>query len=326
MSHPNPIDEKRPLFPSKWVIGTAAADLARNDPGVLLPGDPIPDGMRDGVPAHDAGSPSHAEEIAALRAENERLRRKIMGSRQRRDTPQLDDRQGVETAAVPMRAPTADFRQRHRGARRHPARVLSLMVLLLIAVACGWFALQPAQQRAARIQQVRDVAANGYARADGIVQTLGTGLRSLSDRAASLAVGVQTLWSERIDGHRPAPPVTGRDTSNGAAGGRPMSPHADAQGVSFTPSSWWDSQDGRYTIQLARRGSEAELKRVAVRLGGEPFGVLYDADDGESLYSLIYGSFASHAAARAALAGLPSDLQVGGPSIRRIADVRHLIR
>ena len=87
-----PPTKKHNLFPDTWVIGTAAAALAKNDEGVLLANepDPVPEssaGPQPGavMPLPSAGLPEPRrpieEELAELRAENERLRRCIAASR-----------------------------------------------------------------------------------------------------------------------------------------------------------------------------------------------------------------------------------------------------
>lgn len=83
---------KHNLFPDTWVIGTAAAALAKNDEGVLLADEPdrAPGSVAELQPG--AVTPLSAavlpeprrpieEELAELRAENERLRRCIAASR-----------------------------------------------------------------------------------------------------------------------------------------------------------------------------------------------------------------------------------------------------
>ena len=85
-----PRTTNRDLFPDTWVVGTAAAALAKNDEGVLLadPPDTVPELAAEAQPYVVMPSPaaeeprrSLEEELAELRAENERLRRCIAGSR-----------------------------------------------------------------------------------------------------------------------------------------------------------------------------------------------------------------------------------------------------
>ena len=89
-----PPKKTKNLFPDSWVVGPAAAELARNDVGVLLADDPRaaelarvadaatePRSHADGGPAVEG---HHDDEIAELKRENARLQRCIAGSRGRR--------------------------------------------------------------------------------------------------------------------------------------------------------------------------------------------------------------------------------------------------
>ena len=104
------------MFPDTWIVGPAAAVLAKNDVDVLLADDALaePDTASSevGVSTVDdalakpatATSITPEQELAELRAENERLVRRAVGYSYRRLQPMLDRVEhlnaGRETAEV----------------------------------------------------------------------------------------------------------------------------------------------------------------------------------------------------------------------------------
>lgn len=211
MSHAHPIDRKRALFPSNWVIGTAAADLARNDPGVLLPGDPIPDDQRDGetVPAPSTNSNPHsrADEIAALHAENERLRQRMMATRQRlrplaaRAAMRPQTTPSSTTAqAMPAHELRAAPRARAHG-RRGISRVASVALLLLISVvvAAAWYSLQDSDKRSQALHQARVLGSDWRAGAAELGAVIVSRSDALIARVDSMTTRVSGLWTHAAE-------------------------------------------------------------------------------------------------------------------------------
>lgn len=230
MSQASSIDQKRSLFPSGWVIGTAAADLARNDPGVLLPGDPVPDDQREGAsessqPRVTAGNAhSRAAEIAALHAENERLRQRIMATRQR--LRPLADRATGETRGARSGAMLADpaenarhsqsTKPRHAGMRRFVVGVMLLAVTL--AVFGGWFAMQGSDRRARTVEQARAIGGDWQTGVAALGAKLASGSEALVARVDSMTTRVAGMWSQAA-GRRsePADDAGAAQVAGGAA-------------------------------------------------------------------------------------------------------------
>lgn len=88
---------------------------------------------------------------------------------------------------------------------------------------------------------------------------------------------------------------------------------------------WYAAQAGsRYTLQVF--GARAERSAQAfVREQGAEYHYFKKQHQGQALYVVTYGSFSSHAAAQAALKGLPAKLQAGKPWPRTFASIKHEI-
>ncbi|MCB1802235.1 MAG: hypothetical protein KDI82_11155 [Gammaproteobacteria bacterium] len=208
MSQASSVDQKRSLFPSGWVIGTAAADLARNDPGVLLPGDPIPEDQREGagessLPAATAGNVhSRAAEIAALHAENERLRQRIMATRQR--LRPLVDRANGEPRGVRSDRMAADPARNARHSQSTAPRragirrfVVGLMLLAVtVGVVGGWFAMQGSDQRARAVEQARAIGDDWQTSVAVLGEKLASGSDALVARVDSMTTRVAGMWTQ----------------------------------------------------------------------------------------------------------------------------------
>ncbi len=155
-----PPNTKHDLFPDTWVIGTAAAALAKNDEGVLLAEDPdtVEQPAPEVEPApvmrlHDVARTepprSIEEELAELRAENERLRRCIAGSRGDLDAMNWH---GDDIAADHEPAYLTDSRlyldgepHRMHDSSGRPLRMVLIGGMLVIALSvfiAAWFAGQ----------------------------------------------------------------------------------------------------------------------------------------------------------------------------------------
>ncbi len=83
-------------------------------------------------------------------------------------------------------------------------------------------------------------------------------------------------------------------------------------------TAWvWSQNPSHHTIQLAGSGNEATLKAMmgSLKLPGE-MAVVESQRDGKPWYTLIYGSFASKAAAQGTVARLPASLKKSAPWIR----------
>jgi hypothetical protein len=141
------------LFPDTWVVGEAAAELAKNDEGVLLASATRPGQQPDSAgapiqsPRSDApgGDPqipdpnarqagSREQEIAELHAENERLRRRIQLTR-RYPVTDAQAAPGRVDPNGPLSADNAFPGVRMSGSQERPRRRWAIVVLgLLIGV------------------------------------------------------------------------------------------------------------------------------------------------------------------------------------------------
>jgi DamX protein len=88
---------------------------------------------------------------------------------------------------------------------------------------------------------------------------------------------------------------------------------------------WYGAQAGsRYTLQVFGARAEASAQAF-VREQGAEYHYFKKQHQGQALYVVTYGSFSSHAAAQAALKGLPTKLQAGKPWPRTFASIKHEI-
>nr|WP_306102476.1 SPOR domain-containing protein [Pseudomonas sp. SJZ079] len=107
---------------------------------------------------------------------------------------------------------------------------------------------------------------------------------------------------------------------------KPESPPVVKSAVKATlAADWYAAQAGsRYTLQVF--GARAERSAQAfVREQGAEYHYFKKQHQGQALYVVTYGSFSSHAAAQAALKGLPAKLQAGKPWPRTFASIKHEI-
>lgn len=158
-----PPKKTKNLFPDSWVVGPAAAELARNDVGVLLADDPraaelarVADAAaesRSGAHAGPAGKGKHGDEIAALKRENERLQRRIAATRGRLGTmagrvEELNagiDASAAAAAAVFGPADKMYGDERPGFSERRPARArlgrnlgIAAVLLAVVGVGAAW--------------------------------------------------------------------------------------------------------------------------------------------------------------------------------------------
>lgn len=90
-------------------------------------------------------------------------------------------------------------------------------------------------------------------------------------------------------------------------------------------ADWYGAQAGsRYTLQVFGARAEASAQAF-VREQGAEYHYFKKQHQGQALYVVTYGSFSSHAAAQAALKGLPAKLQAGKPWPRTFASIKHEI-
>ena len=104
-------------------------------------------------------------------------------------------------------------------------------------------------------------------------------------------------------------------------------PVSSAPAVGGTGSgSWYLSQPvGQYTLQLFGTSSEGAAQ-TAVREGGGDYRYFRKLHQGKPLYVVTYGHFATPAAAKSAVTGLPARLQAGKPWPRTFASIQQEIR
>jgi len=97
-----------------------------------------------------------------------------------------------------------------------------------------------------------------------------------------------------------------------------------ADGERYKDTAWvWSQDPNHYTVQLSAASSEqaiqADMRRIS--LPGE-MTVVKTLRDGKPWYALIYGSFASKAAARGTIDRLPAQLKQAGPWPRSFASLQ----
>jgi hypothetical protein len=217
------------LFPDTWVVGEAAAELAKNDEGVLLASGIRPGQQPDSAgaainlpqsvsPGGDARMPdpearqagSREQEIAELHAENERLRRRIKLTRR---YPVTDAQMAAPGRVNPngdLFADDAFPGVRIAGSQERPRRRWAIVVLgLLICIGLLVVSL-PVERleslRAALPQSLQTwtdemqtrVAEADYAAMAASLQTSGQQLAA--ELSAYLQETWQTLTAEPQDG------------------------------------------------------------------------------------------------------------------------------
>ncbi|MDP2242764.1 AAA family ATPase [Pseudomonas sp.] len=102
-------------------------------------------------------------------------------------------------------------------------------------------------------------------------------------------------------------------------------PVAVAPATAAVVDGWYAAQAGsRYTLQILVARAEASAQEF-VREHGAQYHYFKKQHQGQPVYVVTYGSFASSEAARAALKGLPEKVQVGKPWPRPFAEIRHEI-
>lgn len=94
--------------------------------------------------------------------------------------------------------------------------------------------------------------------------------------------------------------------------------------VSSAASGNWYAQQpaSRFALQVAGSRSEANIQAL-VREGGSEYRYFKKIHQGQPLYVLTYGSFASRDAAQAAVKSLPAKLQAGKPWPRTLGSIQH---
>ncbi|QKT03419.1 SPOR domain-containing protein [Ectothiorhodospiraceae bacterium 2226] len=132
-----------------------------------------------------------------------------------------------------------------------------------------------------------------------------------------------------------------RPTSASAGGAAPGEPAPDAGAITggSEPAAssvgsagrgmvWlWAQDQAHYTLQLTASGSEAAVRELIAREGIERHAAYFTtARDDQPWYVLIYGSYPSAEAARAAVADLPAALREAGPWPRTFASVQRSVR
>lgn len=158
-----PPKKTKNLFPDSWVVGPAAAELARNDVGVLLADDPraaelarVADAAtesRSDADGGPAGEGRHDDEIAELKRENARLQRRIADSRGRRGcmAGRVEElHAGIDAAAAAAAFGPADTLygdERPGFSGRRPARArlgrnlgVAALLAALVVVGAAWIA------------------------------------------------------------------------------------------------------------------------------------------------------------------------------------------
>ncbi len=112
--------------------------------------------------------------------------------------------------------------------------------------------------------------------------------------------------------------VPARQTSTGVAPGASV-----AQGA----QRWIRQQSpSHYTLQLASSKNVSLIEKYisANNLEGRA-GYYKSRRGGEDWYALVYGSYASLATAKAAIASLPASLRKWSPWVRKYADIQHIM-
>ncbi|WAJ38133.1 SPOR domain-containing protein [Pseudomonas sp. GOM7] len=111
-----------------------------------------------------------------------------------------------------------------------------------------------------------------------------------------------------------------------AVAAKPAPAPSPATAKPATPSpaggNWYAQQPAsRYALQVVGSRSEANIQAM-VREGGSEYRYFKKIHQGQPLYVLTYGSFASRAAAQAAVKTLPAKLQAGKPWPRTIGSIQ----
>ncbi|QNH06193.1 SPOR domain-containing protein [Pseudomonas sp. B11D7D] len=97
---------------------------------------------------------------------------------------------------------------------------------------------------------------------------------------------------------------------------------APAATPSAASGSWYAQQSAsRYALQVVGSRSEANIQAL-VREGGSEYRYFKKVHQGQPLYVLTYGSFASRDAAQAAVKTLPAKLQAGKPWPRTLGSIQ----
>lgn len=99
-------------------------------------------------------------------------------------------------------------------------------------------------------------------------------------------------------------------------------PAAKLPAASAPPADWYALQAGsRYTLQVLGARAEASAQAF-VRRHGAQYRYFSKRHQGQALYVVTYGSFATREAAQAALKGLPAQVLTGKPWPRTFASIR----
>lgn len=115
---------------------------------------------------------------------------------------------------------------------------------------------------------------------------------------------------------KPAEPVAAKPVPAPAPAKSPAPVSAPASG------NWYAQQPAsRYALQVVGSRSEANIQAM-VRQGGSEYRYFKKIHQGQPLYVLTYGSFASRDAAQAAVKTLPAKLQAGKPWPRSIGSIQ----
>lgn len=89
---------------------------------------------------------------------------------------------------------------------------------------------------------------------------------------------------------------------------------------------WYARQPAsRYALQVLGSRSEANVQAL-VREGGGEYRYFKKVHQGQPLFVLTYGSFASRDAAQAAIATLPAKLRAGKPWPRTLGSIQQEMR
>lgn len=334
------------LFPAHWVVGPAAAELARNDTGVLLAesgqdgAGRVAGGQRSSRSAADV-----AFSLAEIRAEMARLESQFATAARRRKAI-LRERAGTRPAQpggaalhplehlypdgvppVRIAALRRHLRRRHvlaqsgdPGERRRTAMRVALLAVALVGV--GAFAWRA------------DLATTPFADTREVVGTWTAAVRQRVHDAVgesrALWLGVQQDLADRLGQLRAHSSVTPAQAPAISEAGMAAPVAASSWGglggaAQLRPAAWWRSEGlDRFTIQVVVSPREPELLEFARRHRWALFGPLgrirEPAGNGE-VFGLLYGSYASAALARKVLAALPPDMQAARPQVRRLGDI-----
>ncbi|MDM8348390.1 AAA family ATPase [Pseudomonas sp. sp1636] len=105
----------------------------------------------------------------------------------------------------------------------------------------------------------------------------------------------------------------------------PKSPAPTAAPAKVAVDDWYAAQAGsRYTLQILGARAEGGAQSFVREFGGQ-YHYFKKQHQGQPLYVVTYGSFATREAAQAALKGLPGKVQAGKPWPRTFASIKHEI-